>query len=184
MANSDIKRGLVPVRFASGQPYNGASNKYYVPASNAAALFEGDPVMLTGDADANGIAGVVISGGSAAILGTIVGFVPTPTRSNLGYIPANTEGYVLVADASELECEIQTSAAITAADIGQNAGFAMTAGDTVYRRSNVQLDQGSIAATATLPLQILGEVQRIDNEPFTAASKLRVRINSNASAGV
>lgn len=186
MANSDVKRGLVPVRFASGQPYNGACNKYHVAAANAASLFEGDPVVLTGEADGNGIAGVELAGAATAIKGVIVGIVPASTRDELGYLPATTEGYVLVADAVELECEIQANAVVTAAQIGLNAGFALAAGDTFNRVSQVQLDVATAATTATLPLQIIGAPQRIDNMPFDAAgnAKLTVRINSNAGTGV
>lgn len=184
MANSDVKRGLIPVRMASGSVYNGSCNEYHVPAANAAPLFQGDPVVITGDADGTGVASVGRATAAGPITGVIVGIRPTTDRENLGYIPATTEGYVQVADDPGLVCEIQANGAITAADIGQNASMAVVDGDTVYRRSNVELDQGTLAATATLPLGVVGMVQRIDNEPYDAAgnAKVLVRLN-NATSG-
>lgn len=184
MANSDVKRGLVPVRMASGSKYNGSCNLYHVPATNADALFQGDPVTITGDADTKGIASVALATAAGPLTGVIVGFRPITERQTLGYIPALTEGYALVADDTGIECEIQVSAAIASADIGQNAAFLIAAGDTVYRRSNVQLDQGSLAATDTLPLQLLGTMQTVDNDPYTDFAKVRVRLNNDQKAGV
>jgi hypothetical protein len=46
MANSNAPTGLTPVRYASGAPYNGAANVYFVPASDSTALYIGDPVIM------------------------------------------------------------------------------------------------------------------------------------------
>lgn len=187
MANPDVKRGLVPTRMASGSVYNGSCNEYHVPTANADALFQGDPVTITGDADLKGVASVGLSAAAGPITGVIVGFRPTPTRDNDGYLKAATEGYVLVADDIGLECEIQANAAITSADVGQNAALDIAAGDPFYRRSNVQLDQGTLGAGDTLPLQLVGVVQREDNDAYDAGGNTKVRVrlnNSNARAGV
>ena len=183
MANADVKRGLVPVRMASGSVYNGACNKYYVPATNATPLYQGDPVILTGDADARGIAGVARSTATGALTGVIVGFEPISERQTLGYLPTATEGYVLVADDRGLECEVQVDAAITSAVVGLNAGFTVVDGDPVYRRSLVVVDGASAAVTATLPVQIIGAAQREDNDAFDAGgfAKILVRLNNTTS---
>ena len=56
MANTSIARGLIPVRYRSGAPYNGGYNTYYIPSTNSTALFIGDPVIaVTAAADGNGI---------------------------------------------------------------------------------------------------------------------------------
>jgi len=181
MPNKDIKRGLVPVRHASGCGYQGACNKYYVPATHATSLFVGDPVVMTGDADAYGYASVGLATATGPILGVVVGFEPARSREDIGYLPALTEGYVLVADDSGLECEIQANAAVSSAQFGLNAGFALAAGDPAYRRSLSELDIASAAVTATLPVQIIGAMRRADNDPLDAGgnAKIIVRLNNS-----
>ena len=55
MANSNTPMGLRPVRHRNGAPYNGAATRYFVPASDGTALFLGDPVVVAGSADADGV---------------------------------------------------------------------------------------------------------------------------------
>jgi len=179
MANQDVRRGLVPVRMASGSYYNNSCNPYYVDAANATPLFQGDPVIETGTANDAGIAGVERAVAAGPITGVIVGFQPETERQVMGYLPAGVAGIVLVADDPHLECEIQASAPITAADIGQNASLEIVDGDVVYRRSMVQLDQGTIGAGAALPVKILGTAQRADNAPYDAAGNTKVRVRLN-----
>ena len=180
MANQDVKRGLVPVRMASGSYYNNSSNPYYVPATNAAPLFQGDPVVITGEGSDAGLAIVERAAAAGPITGVIVGFRPEASRDVMGYLPANTAGIALVADDPHLECEIQINGPLAAGDIGQNAALAVVDGDPVYRRSNVELDQGTIGAGAGLPVRILATAQRADNDPYDAAglTKVRVRLNN------
>lgn len=185
MPNSDVKRGLIPVRYATGSPYMGACNTYSVAASNGTALFAGDPVVRTGDADNSGVAGVTLAAAATAFDGVVVGFTPAQSMDQLGYLPANTAGYVQIADQDNLEYEIQANAAVTSAIVGQNAGLSLAAGDVPMRRSNVELDVGTAATTATLPLNIVGMVQRIDNDPFDAGGNAKVLVRkANGKAGV
>ena len=182
MPNSDVKRGLVPVRYASGSPYMGANNRYAVEATNANPLFVGDPVVKTGSG-VGAYASVTRAAAATAFDGVIVGFQPSMSREQLGYLPANTAGTVLVADEDDLEYEVQANAAMTVADFGQNAGLVIADGETAYRRSNVELDQGSLAATATLPVHVIGFMDREDNDLAAAQVKVRVR-KANGKAGV
>ena len=116
MANANNPRGLIPVRYRSGAPYNGGYNTYYVPATNGTAMFIGDPVIaVTAASDANGIPTVThAAGGSGTyITGAVVGFVsagdPAVTRTqDLGpYRAASVAAYVMVADDPDLLFEIQ-----------------------------------------------------------------------------
>jgi hypothetical protein len=116
MANTSIPRGLIPVRYRSGAPYNGGYNTYFVPATNATAMFIGDPVVpVTASADANGIPTIThaAAGGGSFILGSVIGFVsagdPTVTRTqDLGvHRAASVAAYALVADDPDLLFEIQ-----------------------------------------------------------------------------
>lgn len=177
MANTDFVRGLVPLRHQGGQPYNDAVNMYYVPASDATALFIGDPVILAGSADAAGVPSVTRASGTGAITGVVVGFVPDGTTNIPGYRAASTAGYVLVNDNPETIFEIQdTAGTIAAADIGLNANLTINAGSATTRRSGVVLASASKATTATLPVKILG-LRQMPNNDFGAYAKLLVKIN-------
>lgn len=191
MANANVARGLVPVRMADGSPYNGAVDIFYVPSSDATALYEGDPVVLAGSADAGGIASVTRSAAAGTITGAVVGFADAVSMT-AGYRAASTNAYVLVAHGQDILFEIQEDAvggAIAAADIGLNADIIVAAGNSYSKASGVMLDTSTKATTATLPLRIRGLAQRPDNE-LSANAKVLVTLNNTtetpgtASAGI
>lgn len=93
MANVNAAKGFSPVRFSNGRPYNGAGNSYFVPASDATALFIGDPVILAGSADAKGVPTITraTAAGGNYVSGVVIGFLPDPTNLTLTYRPASTE---------------------------------------------------------------------------------------------
>lgn len=191
MANANVARGLVPVRMADGSPYNGAVDIFYVPASDATALYKGDPVLLAGSADAGGIASVTRATAGGAITGVVVGFTDAVSMT-AGFRAASTNSYVLVAHGQDTLFEIQedgVGGAIAAADIGLNADFIVAAGNSFSKQSGVMLDTSTKATTVTLPLRIRGLAQRPDNEMGTNA-KVLVTLNNTtetpgtASAGI
>lgn len=185
MANANAALGFKPLRHRNGEPYSGAVNKYFVPASDGTALGIGDPVIVNGTADTNGIPGAIkaTAAGGNYITGIVMGIAiegqaagSFPTR----YRPASTAAYILVADNPDLVFEIQEDAvggALAAADVGLNADWIDGTMSTTTGNSAVQLDTSTKAATATLQLKILGLVQRVDNDPFVANSKVEVMIN-------
>lgn len=195
MANVSKPKGLVPVGYLGGSPWNGQARIYYVPATNATALYVGDPVTrLTASADANGVPSVSIGVAGSAVCGVIVGIMPTYpgvslvgssidlTRRNL---PVSTAGYVLVADdpMTLFEVEEGTTAgaegtALTASAIGNNANFIILAGAKTYSDSGTLLDNATEATTATLNLKIMGLAQREDNA-FGVRAKWIVKINNH-----
>jgi hypothetical protein len=197
MANQDVRRGLVPVRYASGAPYNGAANLYMAPATYGTAIFLGDAVVRTGAADARGVPEVnrATVGDSNAITGAVVGFVsgknagqgpPDPDNLKVRHGPASTLRYILVADDPTLQFEIQADSAgtIVAAQVGLNAVLIDThAGDADTGLSGTELDTDSDppAADASNQLTILRLADREDNE-FGAHAKLLVRINNHTEA--
>lgn len=186
MANTNAPTGFKPVRYKSGAPYNGAANVYYVPSSDSNALYIGDPVIMAGSADANGVPSVTIAtaGSSAFVTGTVVGFIPSPTFTTK-YKPASTAAYVLVADDPQLLFEVQEDAvggALAAADVGLNADMVSGSGSTVTGLSGWQLDTSTKATTNTLQLRIEGFVQRPNNE-IGANAKVLVRFNMHQGVG-
>lgn len=188
MANADTPFGLKPVRQAGSGTHSGGVNMYYHAAGDATALYIGDPVVKAGGADAAGVSSVVraaaAGAGTSLITGVVVGFVPDGVTDTAGYGAASTAYYVLVADDPDTMFEIQEDAvggAIAAADIGLNADIVVAAGNAYTKRSGVELDTSTKAATATLPLKIVGLSPRPDNE-MSANAKVLVKINTHSEA--
>lgn len=159
--------GLRPVRYKSGAPYNGACNTYFVPASDSTALFIGDPVIIAGGGDTNGVSTVTRAAAGDRITGVVVGFQPLATAgaTELGYRAASTACYVLVADDPMLVFEAEEDAvggAMAAADIGLNVDLVAAAGSTAFRRSGYLLDS-STKATTSAQLRVVGFSQRVNN---------------------
>lgn len=184
MANSDTPRGLRPVRYLSGAPYNGAANKYYVPATDATAIYIGGLVKLAGSADANGVADVTgnVATGNP-VMGVVVGVVPV-TADSLIYRAASTERYVMVADDPNLLFEVQEDSdagALAATNVGNTADLiAFTSGSTTTGLSSIEIDSSTATAAGdgTEDVFIVGYAQRPDNEIGTNA-KLLVRLNNH-----
>lgn len=189
MANADIPRGLNPVRYVSGAPYNGAANRYCIPAGDTdAAVYIGGLVKLAGSADANGVAtvtGNVASGD--AVLGVVVGVEPVTADSTI-YRANSTLRYVHVADDPNLLFEVQEDGAIAATAVGgtcELTGF--TSGSTFTGYSAIELDSSEVGADAADDVLIVGLVQRADNAIGTNGKWL-VRLNNHqivdGSAGI
>jgi len=189
MPNANRPKGLIPVAYLNGSDWNGKARRYSVPATNATALYVGDPVTLTGSADTLGIAGVTIGVAGAAVVGVIVAVVVVTAGVSLvgttidlarRSLPASTAGYVLVADDPNIIFELQEAAttAWTAADVGNNCNFLIAAGGTVNSDSGTTTAVAASAATATLNLKLMGLAQREDNE-FGAFAKWLVKINNH-----
>ena len=181
MANSNTPFGLRPVRHRNGAPYNGAATRYYVPASDSTALCLGDPVIIAGSADADGVATVTraTAAGGNYLLGAVVSVEPV-TRDSTVYREASTARYVWVADDPDLVFEVQedgVGGALAAANVGQNVDLIAAAGSTVTGFSGFMADSSTAATTNTLQLRILGFSQKIGNEPGNANAKMEVAIN-------
>jgi hypothetical protein len=205
MANTSRINGFRPVKHVTGAPYNGQANIYAVLASDATALFVGDPVKLDGSAHTNGVASVTKAGTTDQVLGVVVGIVPAKMDPVTGamssgsisldtpqYRAASTFAYVLVCDAPDMIYEVEQATGSNAsytflvADIGLNAGHTTVAGSTTTGASGAALDMAGKATTATLPWKILGAVQRPDNETVSGTStsvKLLVKLNQAVLGG-
>lgn len=187
MANSNAALGFRPVRYASGAPYNGACRLYSVPSGDTTALFIGDPVIVAGSADADGVptCGIATAAGGALVTGVVVGFKPSSTIVANGHRLASTAEYVLVADDPNLLFECQEDAvggALAAVDVGLNADMIAGTGSSTTQLSGWQLDTSTKATTNTLQLRIIGFVQRPDNV-IGANAKVLVRFNLPTETG-
>lgn len=184
MANVDSPFGLKPVRYFSGAPYNGAANRYYVPASDGTAIFIGDAVSLAGSADADGVPSVAQAAAGATIIGVVVG-VEFVTRDSTTYREASTERYVMVADDPGLEFLAQEDSVggdLAVANVGNNVDLVVGAGNTTTGLSGMELDS-STAGTGTAQVRLVRLWQAADNEIGTNAKWL-VRIVEHRNATV
>lgn len=183
MANPTTGFGLRPVRDRSGRVYNGAVNRYVVPASDGTALHIGDPVQLAGSSS-EGLPTITraTAAGGNYILGVVVGFeIDANIRVN-GYRAASTRAVVLVADDPELLFEIvedSDSENVLASEIGFNIDLVAGSGSSATRLSGFKADSSTAATTNTLQLKLEGIVNDGANETADtdAAKRLYVSIN-------
>lgn len=197
MANANTPRGLKPIAYESGAPYNGAGRVYYVPVGNGTALYYGDPVnIVANSADANGIpvAEIATAGSGHQILGAFQGIannagplVIPVLQSQTPYLAAGQAAYIYVCDDPTLLYEVQEDSvggAMVAGAGGGNANLVAGAGSTVTSFSGWQLQSSSLSqggADTTKQLRIIQMLQRVDNAVGVNAKWL-VKINQGISA--
>jgi hypothetical protein len=177
MPNINGPFGLRPYSHRSGAPYNGAIRVYYVPASNATALYIGDPVVnVTNSSDGNGIQTVQIAtaGDSNQILGSFQGItnnagqtVITLQQTQTPFLAAGQAAYVMVCDDPDLLYAIQEDGAAGAAMVsgasGRNANLLAGTGSAYSSNSGWTMQTSSLATTAAHQLRIIQLLQEPDN---------------------
>ena len=205
MANTSRINGFKPVKHLNGSPYNGQANLYEVPAGEAVPVFIGDLVKLSDSAATSLYPAVEAVVGASAqiaagpILGAVVGIVNVKTDPTSGilstgsisldtpvYRPASTKQFVLVCDNTDVVYEAEADASVAAASIGLNVGVGASAHTNPLLNGASPMYVYSTTApdtTSTRPLQILGIVNRPDNE-IGAYSKVLVRINVQSFGNV
>lgn len=187
MPNVSRASGLRPVRRVAGGGYDAQVEQFAVLASDSTALFVGDVVKGAGTADANGVLAVTrVTANTDLPLGVIVGRIPDYSNLNLpgGYRAASTAATLQVLADPDVVYEVQANAATVLADVGLNVGLTFTAGSAVTGISGMQADMSTKATTATLPLKIIGVVQRPDQDMADSANwKLLVTLNTNNFSG-
>ena len=186
MANVDRVNGFRPVGHLVTGSYNGQSRAYSVAADYATALFVGDPVKLSGTANADGIAEVELAEVNAtAIVGIIVGFdvlAPSGVSEHPGYHPASTAGIIQVCDDPLTIFEVQEDGNMGIVGVGETANHVNAGGNTTTGASGAEIDSSDVGTG--LSFHILGFSQRVDNQPANANAKVLVKINESAYMGV
>jgi len=181
LSNVDRPGGFVPVGHLQTGSYNGQAREYRVASTYGTALMVGDPVKLTGTADAtDGVATVEQAAAADIKVGVIVGIKvdrAVPATEYPGYIPASTGGTVYVCDDPYVIFEAQEDGTSAVTVVGQTFDHLMTAGDTDTGRSNAEIDTSDIGVGAGWV--ILGYSRRNDNE-IGEHAKMLVMINEHA----
>ena len=191
MANVNKPTGFSPVGNLLGGKWNEQGRLYAIPTSDTTNSYAiGDCVMSAAGSDANGVRYVQKWGGatttSALPLGIIVGIrVADPGTSLVGnslslektYIAAGTRTsvrYVYVVDDPFVLFEAQFDATgATQAQLSLNAAVTISAANQTSLSNSAPYSDMVLtgpAVTATLPVRLLGAVQRADNQVTSAAS--------------
>jgi hypothetical protein len=182
MANTDNAIGLMPSRMLSGAPWNGATNRYYVPATDNTITYIGAPVKRAGSADADGIATVTTATTTGDLLiGVVVSVEPTQA-TDAPYRLASTARYVNVCDDPNVAFEVQCNGTLTATMIGNSCDFSTpTTGTAATGHSLCEALISSVTATgdASEDFNIIGLVKRVDNT-IGADAKVLVRLLNHA----
>lgn len=150
MANRDMPVGLKPYEEL-------VRARKYVAGST---IYPGDPVALASD-------GQVDSSVTVPLIGVA-----------LNYATANQD--VMVADSPNQMFVAQATASIAASDVGQNASLSLGTASTAYKISRAEVDQSTLATTATLAVKILGIGEAIDNAAGSADVDVIVKINNHS----
>ena len=191
MANVNKANGFSPVGNLLGGKWTEQGRLYAIPTSDTTNSYAiGDCVMSASGSDTNGVRYVQKWGGatttSALPLGIIVGIrVADPGVSLVGnslalekaYLAAGTRTavrYVYVIDDPFVLFEAQFDATgATQAQLSLNAAVTISAANqTSLSNSSPYSDMvlTGPAVTATLPIRLLGAVQKGDNQVTSAAS--------------
>jgi hypothetical protein len=186
MANGNSPIGIVPRRLRNGSPWTGPLRTYYHPATDSAALYPGDPVIIAGSADSRGVptATLATAGATNRITGSVVGIQPSAPFGAL-YGAASTAFYFTVCDDPTALFEVQEDSvggALTADSVGLNADLIAAAGTAATGTSGWMLDSSTAGTGATLQVRIVELLNAADNEIGTNAKWL-VAINLPTETG-
>ena len=178
--------GLKPVNLIGGIPYAGSTREFKVSTNNAAAIYNGDIVVLSAAGNPAAVAATPTAGTTAGIVGVCVGvrYVNPATKQPLWgqYLPANaitagyTDVYVIVCDDPNTVFQVQGSAAFgtltngSFGAIGKNAALGNFGGSTTTGNATTNIVVGvngaSLAATATLAMRVVGVVAGTELDLF------------------
>jgi hypothetical protein len=205
MANANRPKGLWPVAHLITGAYNGQGDLYQIAAADTNAYAIGDPVISSGNGDANGVPGITLAAATGAIRGVILGLgistgnaiafeagLFNPNNLNQTIRPSGAQAsdyYALVCDDPFTIFEVQegndASTQLTAANIGDNTNLYSGANNGF--QSTWTIDATLAATTSTLQVRLLGLARRQDNA-FGQYAKWLVKINNHelsaATAGV
>lgn len=182
MANPVNIRGLQPVSFVSGSPYNGATRQYAHDSGNAVSVFPGDLVTQTGSSSTiNGKTMMnVVQGATGDVFTGVVVSVEPDTRDSLTYCAASTTRILNVCDDPNVMFQVSdanSGTPLTANDLGLNINVVVGSGSTITGYSGMALDNSTEAVTNTLDLKIMGVPNQPNNDIGSAAAQYLVRIN-------
>ena len=155
MANQDAAFGLKAIGKVGQNRDNQGLSEYGI-AANSSAIYQNDPIMMAATGK------IIVGTAAAVLLGSLNGVFYTdastskPTWANhLNASNTATDIVGFVSDDPYERFEIQSDAALTAAEVGLNADIVYAAGSTPNYVSKVELDHSDLK-TATAQLRVIG----------------------------
>ena len=197
MANINSPSGFRPVGYLNGAPWTGACNLYVVQAGETNQINPGDTVKSAANGDANGVPALTkITNGTDTPRGVVVGCLtanpnaPSLLGINLDLtiqnIPATKtkDYYILVMDDPNILCELMDDGlnTLSATSCNKNASYTVANPTAPAQNSATVLTTASVTTTSTLPLKLMGLVQRADNS-FGVNGKWLVFFNTHELRG-
>lgn len=187
MANNNIKSGLTPLYRLDGLPISNPI-EVYVPDTNTTPIGVGDPLVVTGTANSTIIQGrqvgampevIRATAGSAGPISYVCTGVVLQTEGSTTYRVASTTRILQAVPADgQTVYGIQSNGTAALASVGANADIVFTTTpNTVTGQSGAELNESTVATTATLQLKILNLIPVIDNT-IGSAGKYEVLINT------
>lgn len=199
MANVASPYGLKPVNLIGGQSFAGAFREYKVSANNAAAIYNGDLVVLAAGQPA-AVSATPVAGTTFGIVGVCVGVrYVTPGLNQpmyAQYLPAGaitagyTDVYVRVADDPDALFQIQGNSAFGTlgsgtngsgwpAAVGKNSTLIFTTpGNAATGNSGVSVNVGSngggLVTTINLAVRVVDVVEGTESDLYP---ELIVKLN-------
>ena len=145
---------LVKTQGSSG--YTGKVQTYAFLAADGNLMAVGDAVIVSGTANADGVASITRANGGAgtAITGTIAGFAPDLSNLELKGRTASTDRITQVMTDPDAVYELEIGSALTVASV--EANFLLTPTGPTTSGSLVRSAMVSGAASATGPLRLIG----------------------------
>lgn len=181
MANISRLNGFRPVYHLGGAHIQ--SRLYFIPSTDATAVYLNDVVKLAGSSDTAGVASTVqLAAAADAVVGVVVGFLPDPTNLNIDgqYRKASTARYVWIVDDPMVVFEVEASNGILAnTDVGNNIKHAVGTPSATTGQSGAYVDAGTKDTTAAYTFKILAFSSRVDNDDTVTSSKVYVKINNH-----
>lgn len=172
MANVDNAFGLRAIRNANGAVYNGSGSLYHVAVGDAQVIAPGDPVIVTGTADTNGIP--TVTRASAGATNRITGVMLSlnqgkPTLDGVGGFTQDstqntvtlTSQYILVEDNPQVTYVAQFAGTLAVTDISTTANLTAAA-SPADGKSGWEVGAGTGLATGQV--RILRTQQTPNNE--------------------
>ena len=155
LTNEDNAFGLKAIGKVGQNRDNQGLSEYSI-AANSSAIYQNDPVMMAATGK------IIVGTAAAVLLGSLNGVFFTdattgkPTYANhLNASNTATDIVGFVSDDPYERFEIQSDAALTAAEVGLNADIVYAAGSTPNYVSKVELDHSDLK-TATAQLRVIG----------------------------
>ena len=189
MASTAAPYGLRPVNLIGGQPYAGSTRMFKIANAYAANIFYGQPVASNG----NGFIQADTSTTALAATGVVGIFMGcTYTDPSLrikvfkqfwptGTVATDAEAYVV--DDPDVVMQAQADGTLAQTALGANIALGTSAGSTFTGNATTPLTASSIAASATLPLRIVGFVDGPESAVGDAFTDVLVKWNMPSTNG-